>query len=86
MVRTTIDDATQQLPELAKAALRGEEVLITTDSEGNERVLKLVAIPHVAGQPVGEKRQFGSAKGQIWMSDDFDEPLEEFEEQVNRGL
>ncbi|MEG4406270.1 DUF2281 domain-containing protein [Microcoleus sp. MON2_D5] len=25
-------------------------------------------------------RQAGSAKGMVWMSDDFDEPLEEFKE------
>lgn len=27
-----------------------------------------------------KRRQCGSAKGLVWMSDDFDEPLEEFEE------
>jgi hypothetical protein len=26
-----------------------------------------------------KRRQSGSAKGQIWISPDFDEPLEEFE-------
>ena len=26
------------------------------------------------------KRQFGSVEGEIWMSDDFDEPLDEFQE------
>ncbi len=26
------------------------------------------------------KRQLGLLKGQIWMSDDFDEPLEDFKE------
>ena len=26
------------------------------------------------------KRGFGSLKGKIWMSDDFDEPLEDFKE------
>ncbi|MBQ7158189.1 MAG: DUF2281 domain-containing protein [Treponema sp.] len=26
------------------------------------------------------KRQFGLLKGQIWMSDDFDAPLEDFKE------
>ncbi|MDW8396790.1 MAG: DUF2281 domain-containing protein [Anaerolineae bacterium] len=25
------------------------------------------------------RRRFGSAKGMIWMSDDFDAPLEDFE-------
>jgi hypothetical protein len=27
-----------------------------------------------------KRRQSGSAKGQIWMSPDFDEPLEDFQE------
>ena len=27
-----------------------------------------------------KRRQSGSTKGQIWMSEDFDEPLEDFEE------
>jgi hypothetical protein len=26
------------------------------------------------------KREFGGLKGQIWMSDDFDEPLEDFKD------
>jgi antitoxin (DNA-binding transcriptional repressor) of toxin-antitoxin stability system len=81
MIKTTIGEATTQLPELAEAAFRGEEVLITEDKDGNERVLKLVAIPqNIAGAQERGRPQFGSARGKIWMSDDFDEPLEEFEE------
>ena len=65
-----IQEATQKLPELFAAALRGEEVTITKDNSG----IKL--IPAQIKKP----RQPGSAKGQVWMSDDFDEPLEEFAE------
>ena len=53
--------------------MRGEEFAITQD---NQPVVKLVVIPKQA-KP---KRQAGSAQGIVWMSDDFDEPLEEFKE------
>ena len=53
--------------------MRGEEVAITQD---NQPVVKLVVIPKQA-KPY---RQAGSAKEMVGMSDDFDEPLEEFKE------
>ena len=53
--------------------MRGEEVAITQD---NQPDVKLVVISKQA-KP---NRQAGSAKGMVWMSDDFDEPLEEFKE------
>ena len=31
-------------------------------------------------QPSTSKRKLGTAKGLIWISEDFDEPLEDFEE------
>jgi hypothetical protein len=45
--------------------------------------LKLITImqPDICVAITPEKRPvFGCAKGQFWMSDDFDEPLEDFEE------
>lgn len=66
----TITEAVQKLPDLIDAALQGEEVTITK----NGSVVKL--IPATTVKP----RQPGSAKGQVWISDDFDEPLEEFKE------
>lgn len=82
----TITEAAQKLPDLIDAAIRGEEVSITKDGS----VVKLIP-----ANPV-KPRQPGSAKGQVWMSDDFergsvlnsfqhtqvslDEPLEEFKE------
>ena len=65
-----ITEAAQKLPDLIDAALRGEEVIITKDGS----IVKL--IPATSVKP----RQPGSAKGMVWMSDDFDEPLEEFRE------
>ncbi len=66
------DEAQSRLPELLEAALRGEEVYIT--GEGMVRV----QLVRVETEP--KRRQFGSAKGMITMSDDFDDPLPEFEE------
>ncbi len=65
-------EAQSRLPELLDAALRGEEVYIT--GEGVVRV-RLVPVPVRRGRP-----QFGSARGMATMSDDFDDPLLEFEE------
>lgn len=65
-----ITEATQKLPELIDAALQGEEILITKDNS----VVKLIPATPV------KSRKPGSAKGMVWMSDDFDEPLEEFKE------
>ncbi len=75
MYQVDIVEAKEKLLELIEAAMRGEEVAITQD---NQPVVKLVGIP-----PANKKRcnrQAGSAKGMVWMSDDFDEPLEEFKE------
>lgn len=72
MQQVSVNEAKQQLSALIDAALRGEQVLITLDSH---QVVQLV--------PLGKKqtrRQFGSAKGLVTMSDDFDAPLKDFEE------
>lgn len=75
MIRTTIEEF-PELEELFDAALRGEEVLITGTHDQETRIVRMVATDSNAIPP----RRPGSARGQIWMSDDFDEPLEEFEE------
>jgi antitoxin (DNA-binding transcriptional repressor) of toxin-antitoxin stability system len=66
-----IDQVKSQLESLFQAALNGDEVII---SQNNQPVLKLVRI----AQPK-KRRQSGSAKGLIWMSPDFDQPLEDFD-------
>jgi antitoxin (DNA-binding transcriptional repressor) of toxin-antitoxin stability system len=97
MVRIDVQTAKAQLEELIDAALRGEEVAITTNDELDE--VRLVATvknrapaqpPYrKAGSAKGEIRfaeyadleqpgpTFGSAKGRLWVSEDFDEPLED---------
>ncbi|WP_348231416.1 type II toxin-antitoxin system Phd/YefM family antitoxin [Funiculus sociatus] len=57
---------------LIEAALRGEEIVIAKD---DQPVVKLTPV-----SPVKRRRQPGSAKGLVTISDDFDEPLEDFKD------
>ena len=67
-----IAEAKARLPSLVRETLSGAEVIIAKD---NKPLVKLVPLstPRGAWTP-------GSAKGQIWISEDFDEPLEDFED------
>lgn len=73
--------AKSQLDDLIKIARDGEEVILM---ENDEPVLKLVRVTsswEIGLRGVGmPRRQSGSAKGLISMSDDFDAPLEDFDE------
>lgn len=71
MIWTNVKDAQNNLPELIDAALHGEPVLIAVEEN---KSVKLVVL---SSNPV---RKPGSAKGLIWMADDFDDPLPDFEE------
>ncbi|MEM6614814.1 MAG: type II toxin-antitoxin system Phd/YefM family antitoxin [Cyanobacteria bacterium P01_C01_bin.72] len=72
MQSITVAEVAQYLPDLIDAVMRGEEIIITKD---NCSVAKIV--PATSNKP---RPRFGSAKGLITMSDDFDEPLEDFKE------
>ncbi|NEO27281.1 MAG: type II toxin-antitoxin system prevent-host-death family antitoxin [Kamptonema sp. SIO4C4] len=72
MKQVTVAEASKNLSELIDATLNGEEVMITKDGS----VVKLISTTPVKRYPA----KAGSAKGMVWMSDDFDEPLEEFKE------
>jgi antitoxin (DNA-binding transcriptional repressor) of toxin-antitoxin stability system len=77
--KVTIEEAQARLPELLEAVKRGEAVFILID-ENFSFQLGFVAtklIDYIVSRP---RRKPGLAKGQIWMSEDFDEPLEDFEE------
>ena len=73
MSRVNIEEARVQLRSLIEAAMNGEEVLLAKDER---HVVKLVPAPAMAAKP---RPQFGSARVQIVMSEDFDAPLEDFE-------
>jgi antitoxin (DNA-binding transcriptional repressor) of toxin-antitoxin stability system len=74
MSLVSIEQAKTQLPELIEAAVGGEEVVIAKD---DQHIVKLVP---VSGQK--KRPQFGSVKGLIKMTEDFDEPLKDFDEYV----
>jgi len=73
MYQVNVNEAQQRFPELLKAVLGGETVFITPENE--EAMLQLVVVRNKKRQP-----QFGSAKGLITMTDDFDAPLSDFKE------
>ncbi|MDT5062966.1 MAG: hypothetical protein QOH63_3425 [Acidobacteriota bacterium] len=72
MYQIDLEKAKAQISSLLQTALDGEEIIIT---QNEQPVLKLVPI-----SAVKPRRQSGSAKGLITMSDNFDEPLEDFAE------
>ncbi|WP_375514535.1 type II toxin-antitoxin system Phd/YefM family antitoxin [uncultured Nostoc sp.] len=69
MQQITLAEASHNLPDLIEAALSGEEIIIIKD---NQLLVKLTPV-----SPVKHRRQPGSAKGLITISDDFDEPMED---------
>ena len=71
MLTITVAEAAEKLSELIDAALRGEEVAIVKDDKSAVKLTPTTST---------KSRQPGSAKGMVWMSDDFDEPLEEFKD------
>ncbi|TYQ28690.1 type II toxin-antitoxin system Phd/YefM family antitoxin [Pseudanabaena sp. UWO311] len=72
MHQVTLQDAEKHLANLLAEANRGEEVIVVND---DGTLFKIIAIGKTRPVP-----KFGSAKGLIKMSDDFDEPLEDFAE------
>lgn len=71
MSHIDVKQAGLRLEELIEQASRGEVVIITKNDRPFAR------LSSAEGK---RQRQFGSVKGKIWMSDDFDEPLEDFRE------
>ncbi|ARV60546.1 DUF2281 domain-containing protein [Nostocales cyanobacterium HT-58-2] len=72
MQEITLTEASKNLAELVEAAMSGEEIVITKD---NQPVIKLTPV-----LPIKRRRRAGSAKGLVTISDDFDEPLEDFKD------
>jgi len=70
MQQVNVEQAKAKLTLLIKAALNGEEIVITQDEKS---AVKLVPTFAKKMRP-----QFGSAKGKIVIADDFEEPLEDF--------
>jgi antitoxin (DNA-binding transcriptional repressor) of toxin-antitoxin stability system len=72
MVQVTAEEAKSKLSDLIAQAMGGETVLIKEDENS---IVLLMPFASSKG-----KRQFGSAKGLIHISEDFDQPLEDFKE------
>ena len=72
MRQFTIHEAKTQLSKLIQAALQGEDIII---AKGKQPLVRLKVLPEAKGQ-----RQPGNARGLIIeMSDDFDQPLTDFD-------
>lgn len=72
MVQIALREAETRLAELIAIVASGEEVVITKDDGAGFKII-----------PLDDKKptpKFGSAQGLIEMSDDFDEPLEDFKD------
>ena len=72
MTQIDLKDAQDQFLKLIELAASGEEIIISKDK------LPLVRLSPAIGRK--KMRQFGSAQGLITMAEDFDEPLDDFEE------
>jgi prevent-host-death family protein len=64
----SIDEAKDRLQDLLNLASEGNEVIITDDGKPLARLVPIAS-------PKNKKRIAGLNRGQIWTSDDFDEPL-----------
>jgi antitoxin (DNA-binding transcriptional repressor) of toxin-antitoxin stability system len=73
-MQVSLIEAAANLSDLVQAAIDGEEVILLN---GDRPAIKFTPIASV-----NQDRKPGSAKGLIWMSDDFDEPLEEMKEYI----
>ena len=72
MTQVNIHEAKTHLSKLIEMVQNGEEVII---ARANTPVVKLVAL-----ETQKPERKLGSAKGKIWISPDFDEPLDDFKD------
>jgi antitoxin (DNA-binding transcriptional repressor) of toxin-antitoxin stability system len=73
MYEVTVEKTkTLQLPDLIESVIKGEEIVFT---QNDLPVAKLVAVRQEKPRP-----QFGSAKGLFTMTEDFEQPLEDFDE------
>ena len=75
-MQVDIHEAKTHLAKLVRYALEGEEVVI---ARGNRALVRLEVLPGARAQP-----RLGTERGLILrMDEDFDAPLEEFEDSVS---
>lgn len=68
-----INQALTEISELIEKAVDGEEIIIT---KNNQPLVKLVSLQPLPKRPP----LFGSDRALISITDDFDEPLEDFKD------
>ena len=71
-MKLTLNEAQNQLLKLLQSVSEWQEVIIK-NSEGQN--FQLILLPTVSNKP-----QFGGAKGLVKMLDNFDDPLDDFED------
>lgn len=69
MTRLDIERAKSNLSKILELAIKGEEIVITQEDKAVAKI-----------SPIKRPLKRGTAKGKVWMSDDFDEPVEDFQE------
>lgn len=74
MVRVNLQKDGQDLEQRMEAAARNLEEVLITFRDG--KTARFMPLPK-------SKPRFGSARGLIRMKEDFDEPLEDFEEYLS---
>jgi prevent-host-death family protein len=74
VVQVDYDDKKARLKDLIESAMRGEKVII---AKNGKQIAQIVPVKSAA------RRKFGSAKGKIKMSKNFDEPLGDFHEYLS---
>jgi prevent-host-death family protein len=67
MATYNMHEAKTNLSQLAERAANGEEIVIARNGHPLAKLGPL--------DPPRKERKFGMLKGQIWISDDFDDPL-----------
>ncbi len=73
ILQVNIHEAKTQLSKLIQAAINGKEVVI---AKGNKPVVRLEVLAEAKGE-----RKIGNVKDLVvYMSDNFDEPLDDFKE------
>jgi prevent-host-death family protein len=72
MYQINIHQAKTQLSKLVEEAALGEEIII---AKAGKPIARLVPLETIECKP----RKPGSMKGQIWVADNFDEPMSEEE-------
>lgn len=73
-----LNHQTPPLAELIEQVKHGEEIILT---EQNQPVVRLVAV----STPPRPRAKAGTLKGKIWMSPDFDEPLDDFKQYMKQA-